>query len=407
MKRIRAKAPLICLVYILLIFIPAELNWLIGPVRIEAYRLFLIAAALLLASKMMNHKYDRKELALVIFCGLSAISYIYVHNAAGVQSALILILEVFVSYWIGLQVGGNIHKLRGCITLIMTMFLLLVPFAIVESLSGYRSLHVLFATIADTKVDAYLGESYFRHGLHRAGTVFAHPILYSVISVMYIGLLFRLYNLPLIVLFCFAILTAIITSVTSAGLLMLLMLLVLFLMQKSTRYFPSVFKLAVILSGFIFIFLSFASNQGPIQLLIQLTSLNTDTAFARYMQWQFASMEVLRNPIFGIGFNEWARPYWMAASIDSYWLTVMLKSGIPALIALSVFFILSLKAYWQAFQVTREWLYFCFFIAICSFILGAFTVDYFDRAQLMLYLTMGFFNSFVSKKSTETGKLNI
>lgn len=399
MTSTHGKAPLLCVIFILLIFIPAGLHWFIGPVRMEAYRLFLIISALFLSPQIVNHKYDRKELALLAYCGWCALSYIYLHKGQGVQSALILLLEVFVSYWIGLQVGGNLHKLRKCVTLIMLLFLCMAPFAMVESQSGYRFFHVLFAGLAGTEVNAYLGESYFRYGLHRASTVFAHPILYSVIAVMYLSLLFRLYQPPLVVLFVFAIMTALVTSVTSAGILMLLMLIGLYLMQKSTRYFPEIFKFTVMLSAGLYVFLSFASNQGPIQLLIKMTSLNTHTAFARYMQWQFASVDISRSPVFGIGFNEWTRPHWMGPSIDSYWLLAALQNGIPALLALSVFFVLSLKAYWQAFHVKGEWLYFCFFLAICSFVLGAFTVDYFDRAQLMLFLTMGFFNSFVSKKA--------
>lgn len=399
MNNASSKAPLLCVIYIILIFIPEEFHWLAGQIRLEPYRIFLIFAALLLIPKLIKHKYDRKELALLAYCGLCAVSYIYVHGAQGIQSALILTLEVLISYFIGISINGDLKKLKKCINLIMTFFLILAPFAIIESQNGYRLFHVAFAKMIGTETLEVLSGDYFRHGLYRASTVFSHPILYSVIATMYLSLVFHLYRQPAKALFFFGVATAIITSVTSAGLLMVILIAALYLMQKIKKNIPYIYKIAVTISLLSYTFLSIASNRGPVQVLIQVSSLNPETAYTRYLQWQFASIDIFNNPIFGIGFNEWTRPFWLSSSVDSYWLVTVLQNGIPALLALSTFFILSLKQYWNEFNITSDKLFFCFFVSICAFTLAAFTVDYFDRAQLMLFLTMGLYNSFVSDKA--------
>ncbi|VVP27711.1 hypothetical protein PS900_04191 [Pseudomonas fluorescens] len=397
MNNTYSKAPTLCLIYIALIFIPAELYWSVGEIRLEPYRVFLILASLVLLPKIIKHQYDKKEIALLIYCGLCAISFIYVHGGKGIQSSLILLLEVFVSYFLGLSIKANIQALKKCISLLMVLFLILAPFGVAEAFDGYRFFHVLFANIAGNFTLDNLGESYFRHGIHRASTVFAHPILYSVIAIMYFSLLFRLYSPVIMLLFSIGIITAAVTSVTSAGLLMIALTLGLYLLQRSKAYIPNIYKLFLWFIAIAYISISMASNRGPVQILIQMLSLNSETAYTRYLQWQFASEDISNHPFFGIGFNEWTRPFWLPPSIDSYWLVTVLQNGVLALVALSVFFICSLKQYWQRFHETNEWLYFCFFCSISAFVLAAFTVDFFDRAQFILFLTMGFYNSFVSK----------
>lgn len=393
---------------ILLAFIPAEMHWNISGVRIEPYRLFLLLACIYLAPRIIRHKYDKKEIFLLGYCALVFISLVYVHGLNGIQSGVINFLEVFIAYFIGLSISGDPLKLRKCTSLLMILFLLLAPFAIIEATNGYRIFHVIAGEITGAPYEETLGDNYFRHGIHRASTIFAHPILYSVIAVMYLPILFRLYTTRKAIIFSGGILVATVTSVTSAGFLMIFLIIGLYIIQKSSKSIPNIYKYIVSGSLVAYLAISIASNRGPIQILIQALSLNPETAYTRYLQWSFAADDISANPIFGIGFNEWTRPFWMPLSVDSYWLLGVLQNGYPALALLAAFFILSLRQYWIKFHSTQEWLFFCLFVSISAFVLAAFTVDYFDRAHLMLYLTMGFYNSFFTKRITSkaTGDQN-
>jgi hypothetical protein len=49
---------------------------------------------------------------------------------------------------------------------------------------------------------------------------------------------------------------------------------------------------------------------------------------------RYGSAEILRNPVFGIGFNDWIRPWWQSATVDNFWILTAMRYGIPALLLL-------------------------------------------------------------------------
>jgi O-antigen ligase len=296
-------------------------------------------------------------------------------------------------------VYGRFYLLKASLTYVLIGLVFLAPFAIIEATNGYRFFHVLTADIFGTETLDNLGYSYFRHGIHRASTIFSHPILYSIIAIMLFPLLY-IYRSPLHkTLFFFGIITAMVTSVTSAGILMFASQIGLAMCKKLERIIPLIFKYLVIIVISFYVIVSFASNRGPVLVLIQSLSLNSQTAYTRYQQWIFSFDDIANNPIFGIGFNEWSRPFWMQISIDSFWLMTILQNGSFALLALSTCFIYSMKSYWLYWRLSKDTLFFCFFVSIFSIVFAGFTVDFFDRAQLMVFFFLGVFNSFIVANS--------
>lgn len=392
--------PYLTVVYFLLMLIPTELYVQIGSIRMEIYRLFLVFVLLVFFSYIYSYrKYGLVGKCLLLYCVLCFFSFIINHGISGIQSGAILFLEVFIGYFIGLQLGGKPRYLIQFLRLVSCVFLILAPFAFFEAIDGYRLLHVLPAGITNVPVIDNLGDSYFRHGLHRASTVFSHPILYSICAVMFLPLIYLRYGKFLGSIFSIGFFSAMITSVTSAGFVMVIIQFILFCIKKLSVYIPSIFKLTVYSICVVYICLSFVSNRGPILLAIQFASLNPATAYTRYQQWLFAADDVANNPLWGIGFYEWSRPHWMQVSIDSFWLMTVLQNGYPALLALAVVFIVSIRSYWLAWRSTHSVLFFTFFCSMFSIIFAGFTVDFFDRAQLIIFLMLGVFNSFITPSS--------
>ena len=54
-------------------------------------------------------------------------------------------------------------------------------------------------------------------------------------------------------------------------------------------------------------------------------------------------MEVKRHPIFGIGLNDWTRPWWRAkeSTFDNFWLLQAMRFGLPTLIFLALAWVVS------------------------------------------------------------------
>lgn len=395
----RARNSLLCVFFLLIVFLPAELYVDLEGVRLEPYRVFLMLAFFALLPRMLRHKYSKGEVALLAYTVWVMLSMIYNHAGQGVESGGVHFLEVFVSYFIGLSVAGNSVLLRKNVNIMLGVFLLLLPFAVVEAMDGYRLFHVMAGEFSGMPYSDYLGDKYFRYELHRASTVFAHPILYAVIGVMFLALLPVLFGVVRSVLYFLGILGAAITSVSSVAFIMLAWTVFMYVLKYLSAGFRSIYKLVFSGALLIYILLSIASDRGPVLLLISVFSLNQDTAYTRYLQWVFAADDIAAHPIMGIGISEWSRPFWLGASVDSHWLLVVLRHGYPAVILLGMFFWSSLAAFWRDYKLRNSALSFAFFVSVSSFVVAAFTVTYFDRAHMMLYLVMGFYNSFVGREA--------
>ena len=69
-----------------------------------------------------------------------------------------------------------------------------------------------------------------------------------------------------------------------------------------------------------------------LEFVISKIMFNPISGEARSLHFQFAFKEVLRNPFFGVGLDDWATPFWLSQVVDSYWLSLTLRYGLPGLI---------------------------------------------------------------------------
>lgn len=79
-----------------------------------------------------------------------------------------------------------------------------------------------------------------------------------------------------------------------------------------------------------------AAPDGLVGLVINNLSYNPQTGWARTTIFEYGIAEVWRHPFFGIGMNEWIRPWWFGPSVDNFWLLMAMRYGLPALLFLWV-----------------------------------------------------------------------
>ena len=92
-----------------------------------------------------------------------------------------------------------------------------------------------------------------------------------------------------------------------------------------------------------YLFVEFGSNQTPVQFYISHLTFNPHTGWHRLLIWEYGSASVVNNPLFGVGFGDWARASWMSSSVDMFWLVYAMRHGLPAgLLILSAFLMLFL-----------------------------------------------------------------
>ena len=178
------------ILFVISIFIPVEFHYLVGSLRIEAYRLILGIVLLYTVINIRDvlEKADLIDILLFIFILLASASLIYNHGAQkGIESSGILTIEIL----------GAFYLARGLITtpksyyqvnmLFVTLLAVLVLFSAYEAFAQHRILHEWAKNITGhDSLDYRLYTHYYvRFGIMRTTNLFAHPILYGTIGAIF------------------------------------------------------------------------------------------------------------------------------------------------------------------------------------------------------------------------------
>ena len=225
-------------------------------------------------------------------------------------------------------------------SLILMVFFLL-PFAMIESLSGNTILVDIFDKIPGTSVPNNVGYGE-RLGLTRAQVTFEHPILFGV----YCAIPFALAIVSLKAeakisdigrsLRVIGIGAAVFFSVSSGALAAVVVQSGLIFWDTVLRHVRSRWHVLGGLFAAAYAFVSIVSNRAPLVVLISYVTFSTSTAYNRVLIWRYGTDDVMSNPLFGIGLNDWSRPMWMISSVDNFWLLWAMRYGLVGFLLLAV-----------------------------------------------------------------------
>ena len=121
------------------------------------------------------------------------------------------------------------------------------------------------------------------------------------------------------------------------------------------------------------------SESGLLSFAARRVSISEASGQWRVLIWEFASQEVARHPLFGIGLRDWERPTWMFTdSIDAHFLLWSVRFGLPAgggafaVILGSAFYLLR-NSRFQSYRARRISMGVAF--SLIAFALSGFTVS--------------------------------
>ncbi len=289
-------------VLLLALFIP----FLIRIVRGEAGRFTVIDVLMMLHAAWIT-------LALVV-----------VHGTSKIPFAGITMVELVGGYLMGRVLIRNAEDYLRFVRLMVAAMLFLLPFAVLELLTGRiliaEIIGIAFETIS--RADSATA----RMGLERVYTVFEHPILYGLFcSIAFANLyylvgrtfLFRWGGLSLTTFMTFA-------SLSSAPLLACGLQGGMILWDRITRGAWTIF---VVLGVVGYVTVDALSNRTPITILIETLTFNAGTGWTRIAIFEWGIQNAIDHPLFGIGFNDWERPQWLTDSVDNFWLLTTMRFG--------------------------------------------------------------------------------
>ncbi len=353
------KLPWPVTVYFLAILLPVEFN--LGSLFMTGVRAILIAMAIPMAVKLVTGKVGRILWTDVLFLLFSIwnILSLFQNNP---DQAISFGGSVGVEFMGGYLLGRvYIRTPEDFIALCKMLFLVVaitIPFAMYESQTGTAPIPTLIEKlpVVYSLPDFYNEIAGRRLGLERSQVVFAHPIHYGLfcstaISLAFVGFKgiftngFRLFVTFLMVL-------GVVFSVSSGALLPVVLQFGLIIWARIFDPVRARWLYLVALTAFCYVVVDLLSNRTPIQVFLSYATFSPHNAYWRMLIFEWGMMNVWANPLWGLGLNEWVRPWFMhSGSMDNFWLLVAVRYGIPGFLLTAIgFAIVIWKVMWRDFD---------------------------------------------------------
>lgn len=353
---------------LLIFFIPAMVRWLDGSTRIYKADILIICFALW------------NGLAIFANNGLARWEYVGIG-----------IVETLSPYFIARWMIRDAAAFRSCALWLFVVVVIMLPFSVYQSVTNTSLILDIFSNFGQVYK---VVQERPRLGFYRAQGSMPHPILFGLfcslgfaLSWYVLGygksLNYKLSRVGIVVL-------ATITSLSSGAWLSIAVQIGL--MSWKTVFAAVKKKWNLLLYIFIgmYAFIEIFSNRSPAQIFAAYLTLKKSTAWNRIHIFTYASDDILRNPLFGIGLSDWTRPRWMVPSVDNYWLLTTLRHGFPSLIFLFLVVVFVFRDIGRAHLTDKLTSYrFGYFFALAGFCVAAITVHVWDATFCIFMFMLG------------------
>lgn len=316
--------------FLLSLVVPIEFSLEVFTLRFTLNRLILI---LLLPYLLVTLRWSilrKYDYYIILFCSLIMLSVTINSGASGLQLSGITAIETLTPYLLAKKYITDEQKFSIIIKLMSSIIILLAIIGITESFIGIHYIHTISSSLTGYSYHLVYEE---RIGLTRAYSTFEHPILFGTFCASFLSLAwFTLYRKRIRVM---AIVIGTFSSLSSAPLLVLNLQIFFIIWDYLAKRFKNKWNILYYATGFCYLFISIFSNRTPFIVITSYITFNPATAYYRKLIWDYGIINILNNPIFGLGYNDWERIHWMvSATIDNFWLLIAMRHGILTLLVL-------------------------------------------------------------------------
>lgn len=307
----------------------------VGSLRLSLYRILLI---ILFVPGLLSWFFGAlgraraSDALLLVFCAWATVSLVVNHGIDGaIEPSGMLLIETFGSYILARKTINDARSFRAFVYSLFVVICALIPFGVYETITGQNIyldvIGKVVRTVSDVPKDP-------RWGMDRVQGPFEHPILFGVFCSAGFGLAFYClgHGLSLFRRLVRSVPASlgVFLSLSSGPLSALTVQIMLTGWDLALRKVMARWTLLIVLSVVTYVVVDALSNRTPFEVLITYFSFDPHTAYNRILIWEYGSAESLRHPIFGIGFNEWTRAWFMSTSMDMFWLVNAVQFGLPA-----------------------------------------------------------------------------
>ena len=374
---------------------PLELSLFIGSLRIPPHRVVLIVFFFLAVFQFLRSRpitlrpFDFLFFTFAVWTVVVFILHLGMKD--GLEFGGALALESFCAYFIARVYIRDLETCRAALVVLFLMVcavaLLAVPEALLGRLFVHETLQPLTGYYFELKYETRLG-------LTRAYSTFDHPILYGSFCASLLAVMWYLRgSLATRVRRVVTVIGATFLALSSAPLLCCMVQLALISWERVTRGIPGRVQIVAVLLFLGYVVLEVASERPAIEAIVTRIVLDSWTAFYRVLIWQYGMENVWANPWLGLGLSDWTRPWWMhSASVDSFWLVIMLRQGIPSLLIFLIALCwLTARVHHQAKNASQEVrdLVMGWTMSLIALGLVGLTVHYWNNVYAFLFFFLG------------------
>jgi len=325
----KPTAPFLVLLFFISLLPP--IYFFLGDMRLSPSRIFLILMFLPLLARLLMGSAGRvmaMDIFMMLYAAWIMISLFFHHGLERVPLAGISVVELLGAYLLGRVLICNETDYRRFLRYFLYTLLFMLPFAVVELMTNRNLLQEVFRPFVGTYFKG--SSSYGRLGLNRVMASLEHPILYGLYCATGISTFYFAQRRPPLKGLLGAGFATFMTfmSLSSGPLLGAATQFGIIAWGKLTK---ANWKLLVILTVCSYVVVDALSNRTPITILISYVTFDPTTAWMRIATWKYGTEELWRNPIFGIGLNDWERPEWLTDSVDNFWLLNAMRYGLPGI----------------------------------------------------------------------------
>jgi hypothetical protein len=388
----KASIPGIITVYIAIFLLPIEFSFSIGPVFITPTRLFFIVTIIpLLICMLKNEKLILADYIILTYVAWTSISFFAKRGAGGLEPAGQHFLEVTVPYLIARLFIKSPNQLQKILVVLGVIVLVLGLLAIPEAVLKERFLHDIPRMLTGVRYDIQSDE---RFGLLRAASTFENPILFGVFASTFMSLIwYSGVSIRLRAALVIGIVISTIFSLSSVAYLLLVLQICIIVTETATRSVSFRAPAILMLISACVITVEAISDRGVAGLVAAYLTFNPHTAYARIQQWDYSIDDIRANPLFGINFEDWTRPFWLNDSIDNHWLFLAMTSGLPAVVFVGLLLsVLSYRVYNRRKIVQDpllKSLMLGWVILLAALFLGGWTVTFFGKMLPSMFFIVG------------------
>jgi O-Antigen ligase len=356
--------------YLLTVILPVLFN--AGSLALSAQRVLLLLMVVPLSINLVRGKYGRliwTDIFFFLHIGWAAIAMAVNNPDRVIQNAGSTSVEFLGGYLVGRAYIRSVDDFLALIRVFVFMVCCTLPLALFETMTGrpivlewIRKIPGI-TSVGIVNIDP-------RMGLERVQALFAHPIHYGLFcgtafSLLFVGLkgiasTATRYIAGSIIGLC------VFVSLSSGALLPILLQIFLIFWAFSLN---SVRQRWLILFGLFvmaYVAIDLLSNRTPIKVFMTYATFSAHNAYWRSLIFEWGMVNVRAHPIFGIGLNDWVRPFFMrSGSMDNFWLVNAVRYGIPGFFLLILGY---LPALWKIgrrnfdadlrlWQLRRAWVF--------------------------------------------------